>query len=98
MNGGLIRYDFANLGTLSGDLRGQFQRLEDLSGQLKRQVGSLSSHWSSGGAGQYQQAQANWDRIFLDARGRLDALGVGVQKAANLMRETDMRVGKTFTV
>lgn len=98
MSGGLIRYDFANLGTLSGDLRGQFQRLEDLSGQLKRQVGALSSHWDSRGAGQYLQAQGNWDRIFLDARGRLDSLGVGVEKASNLMRETDMRVGKTFSV
>lgn len=97
MSGGLIRYDFANLGTLSGDLRGQFQRLEELSGQLKRQVTSLATHWDSGGAGSYQQAQADWDRIFLDARGRLDSLGVGVSKAANHMRETDLRVGKTFS-
>ena len=97
MSGGLIRYDFANLGTLSGDLRGQFQRLEELSGQLKRQVTALATHWDSGGAGSYQQAQANWDRIFLDARGRLDALGVGVSKASNHKGETDLRVGKTFS-
>lgn len=98
MSGGLIRYDFANLGTLSGDLRGQFQRLEELSGQLKRQVTSLSTHWESGGAGSYLQAQGNWDRIFLDARTRLDSLGVGVSKAATHMRDTDVRVGKTFSV
>ncbi|MGB3698073.1 MAG: WXG100 family type VII secretion target [Gordonia sp. (in: high G+C Gram-positive bacteria)] len=97
MSGGLIRYDFANLGTLSSDLRGHFQRLEELSGQLKRQVAALSSHWDSGAAAQYQQAQAAWDRVFLDARGRLDALGVGVDKAATHMRETDLRVGKTFS-
>ncbi|AUH68217.1 MULTISPECIES: WXG100 family type VII secretion target [Gordonia] len=98
MSNGLIRYDFASLGTLSGDLRGQFQRLEELSGQLKRQVTALAAHWDSGGAASYQQAQGNWDRIFADARARLDSLGTGVAKAATHMRETDVRVGKTFAV
>ena len=93
---GIIRYDFDNLGTLSNDLRGQFQRLETLSGQLKKQVAALGSHWNSGGSAQYQQAQASWDRIFADARMRLDSLGVGVGKAATHMRETDVRVGRTF--
>ncbi|WP_026917215.1 WXG100 family type VII secretion target [Gordonia shandongensis] len=94
---GIIRYDFESLGGLSGDLRGHFQRLEVLSGQLKKQVTALASHWDSGGAAQYQQAQAGWDRVFVDARMRLDALGTGVGKAATTMRETDVRVGRTFT-
>ncbi len=94
--GGVIRYDFAGLDTLSGDLRGQFQRLEELSGQLKRQVAALGSHWDSGGAASYQQAQAQWDRLFADARARLDGLGVGVSRAATHMRDTDIRVGRSF--
>ncbi|MCF8587048.1 WXG100 family type VII secretion target [Gordonia sp. HY285] len=93
---GVIRYNFAGLDTLSGDLRGQFQRLEELSGQLKKQVTALASHWDSGGAVSYQQAQAQWDRLFGDARTRLDSLGVGVQRAATQMRETDLRVSRTF--
>ena len=93
---GVIRYNFEGLGTLSGDLRGQFQRLEELSGQLKRQVAALASNWESGGAAQYQEAQGRWDSLFADARMRLDGLGVGVSKAANLMRETDARVGRSF--
>ncbi|MBB4137644.1 WXG100 family type VII secretion target [Gordonia humi] len=92
----MIRYNFASLDTLSGDLRGQFQRLEELSGQLKRQVTALASHWDSGGANAYQQSQAQWDKLFADARTRLDSLGVGVQKAASQMRDTDLRVSRTF--
>ncbi|MGO3327992.1 WXG100 family type VII secretion target [Gordonia sp. (in: high G+C Gram-positive bacteria)] len=94
---GVIRYNFAGLDNLSGDLRSQFQRLEELSGQLKRQVTALGSHWDSGGAMSYQQAQAQWDKLFADARTRLDGLGVGVQRAATTMRETDLRVSRTFS-
>ncbi|MFT4088387.1 MAG: WXG100 family type VII secretion target [Gordonia sp. (in: high G+C Gram-positive bacteria)] len=97
MNGGVIKYNYAGLGTLSGDLKAQFGRLEELAGQLKRQVGSLSSHWDSNGSSQYQAAQANWDRLFADARLRLDGLGSGVAKASQRMQETDGRVGKMFT-
>lgn len=94
---GLIRYDFAGLSTLSGDLRAQFGRLEDLSGQLKRQVATLTENWQSGGAADYAGAQHRWDSLFADARARLDALGVGVDRAATRMHETDIRVGRSFT-
>lgn len=93
-----IRYNFENLGTLAGDLKSQFARLEDLSGQLKRQVHSLSANWESGGAANYQNAQQHWDSLFADARLRLDGLGTGVTKASTRMHETDQRVGKSFGV
>ncbi|AVM01470.1 WXG100 family type VII secretion target [Gordonia iterans] len=96
MSGGTIRYNFANLGTLAGDLKNQFGRLEELSGQLKRQVNMLAANWESGGAADYQLAQADWDRIFTDARLRLNGLGAGVAKASSRMHETDVRVGKSF--
>ncbi|MFT3661369.1 MAG: WXG100 family type VII secretion target [Gordonia sp. (in: high G+C Gram-positive bacteria)] len=97
MSGGTIRYNFANLGTLSGDLKAQFARLEDLAGQLKRQVNALAVNWESGGAAGYQTAQQQWDRVFEDARMRLDGLGTGVAKASSRMQETDTRVGRSFT-
>ncbi|MFT3717039.1 MAG: WXG100 family type VII secretion target [Gordonia sp. (in: high G+C Gram-positive bacteria)] len=93
----VIRYNFAGLGDLSGDLKGQFAQLEDLSGQLKRQVTALAARWESGGAAQYQSAQNQWDRLFDDARMRLDGLGTGVAKASARMQETDQRVGRSFT-
>ena len=92
-----IRYDFTGLGNLSGDLKTHFTHLEELSGQLKRQVTALASHWASGGAGAYQTAQNQWDRLFDDARLRLDGLGTGVAKASTRMQETDQRVGRSFT-
>lgn len=96
MNGGTIRYDFDNLSVLSADLKNQFGRLETLSGQLRKQVAALAAGWDSGGAAQYQTAQQQWDRLFADARLRLDNLGGGVAKASARMRETDQHVGKTF--
>lgn len=96
MNPQTIRYDFANLGVLSTDLKSQFSQLETLSSLLKKQVTSLATNWDSGGAGQYQAAQLNWDKLFDDARLRLDGLGSGVAKASNRMQETDQQVGKTF--
>lgn len=96
MSGATIRYNFEGLGTLAGDLKNQFGRLEELSGQLKRQVNALAGNWDSGGAAAYRSAQADWDRLFADARLRLDGLGTGVANASNRMRETDQRVGKSF--
>lgn len=93
---GVIKYNFAGLDMLSGDLRAQFGRLEELSGQLKRQVSALAANWESGGAADYQQAQHNWDRLFMDARMRLDHLGAGVGRAGQRMQETDARVGRAF--
>lgn len=96
MTGSTIRYNFASLGTLSGDLKSQFAHLEELSGQLKRQVQTLAANWESGGAGNYQDAQLRWDALFADARARLDGLGTGVARASTRMQETDQRVGKSF--
>ncbi len=96
MDGGTIRYNFDNLGVLSADLKNQFGRLETLSGQLRKQVTALGANWDSGGAGQYQTAQQQWDRLFADARLRLDNLGSGVARASTRMQETDQHVGKTF--
>ncbi|GAA4753330.1 WXG100 family type VII secretion target [Gordonia alkaliphila] len=94
--GATIRYNFEGLGTLAADLKAQFGRLEELSGQLKRQVQALEANWHSGGAAAYRGAQADWDRLFADARLRLDGLGSGVSKASTRMQETDQRVGKSF--
>ncbi|MFC0314007.1 WXG100 family type VII secretion target [Gordonia phosphorivorans] len=94
--GATIRYNFEGLGALAGDLKAQFGRLEELSGQLKRQVHALEANWDSGGAASYRVAQNDWDRLFADARLRLDGLGTGVNKASTRMHETDQRVGKSF--
>lgn len=96
MTGSTIRYNFGSLEMLSSDLKAQFGRLEELSGQLKQQVGALAANWDSGGAASYQQAQFNWDRIFADARMRLNGLGTGVSNASTRMAETDQRVGRSF--
>ncbi|MFM9377408.1 WXG100 family type VII secretion target [Gordonia sp. VNK21] len=95
---GVIRYDFDGLGALSGDLKAQFSRLEELAGSLRRQVTALAANWESGGAAAYQEAQDHWDKLFFDARTRLDGLGTGVAKASNRMFETDHQVGRTFGV
>ncbi len=97
MTGPTIRYNFGSLEMLSTDLKAQFGRLEELSGQLKQQVGAIATHWDSGGAAAYQQAQLDWDRLFSDARLRLNGLGTGVANASNRMAETDQRVGRSFT-
>lgn len=97
MSGSTIRYNFGSLDALASDLKTQFGRLEELSGQLKRQVHALAANWESGGAASYQTAQLEWDRLFGDARLRLDGLGTGVSKASARMLETDQRVGRSFT-
>ena len=40
--------------------------------------------------------EADWDRIFADARMRLNGLGTGVSNASTRMAETDQRVGRSF--
>ena len=92
----MIRYNFDGLGTLSGDLKVQFGRLEELAAELRRQVTALSGNWESGGAAAYQTAQQDWDRLFGDARLRLNGIGTGVAKASTRMFETDQHVGRTF--
>ena len=96
MSGGTIRYNFANLGTLAGQFFQSPELILQVTGQLKRQVNMLAANWESGGAADYQLAQADWDRIFTDARLRLNGLGAGVAKASSRMHETDVRVGKSF--
>lgn len=93
----LIKYNFAALGTLSGELNTQFQALENLSGQLKSEVGKLGANWmSADGAQQYQTAQANWDRLFEELRMQLNGLGRGVQNASDSMHMADKSIGSTF--
>ena len=73
-----ISYDFAGLGDLSGGLGGQFQRLDDLAGQLKRQVAALETSWRSPQAkAAYDEAQMNWDRIFVNSREQLQGMQRG---------------------
>lgn len=92
-----IEYNFASLGDLSGNLQSEFGRLSDLADELKRQVHSLDSVWTSSTAkAAYEQAQANWDRIFLQSRDQLSGLHRGVQNASNTMSELDGAIGRGF--
>lgn len=93
----MIKYDFAGLDTLSGDINRQFQALEQLAGQLKGEVARLSGNWQSQTASEdYAQAQAHWDSLFGQAREQLNGLGRGVQNASNTMSDTDRAVGARF--
>ncbi|MFW0784085.1 WXG100 family type VII secretion target [Gordonia sp. CPCC 206044] len=93
----IIKYDFAGLATLSGDLNRHFQALESLSHQLKSEVTRLGDNWTSQhGAQAYQAAQAHWDRLFGEARTHLHGLGRGVEQASDTMARTDRAVGATF--
>ncbi|MFW0792226.1 WXG100 family type VII secretion target [Gordonia sp. CPCC 205515] len=93
----LIKYDFAGLETLSGDLGRHFSALEQLSHQLKGEVTKLGANWTSQhGAEAYQAAQLHWDKLFEEARARLNGLSRGVQNASNTMAGTDRAVGQTF--
>ncbi|MFT3900775.1 MAG: WXG100 family type VII secretion target [Gordonia sp. (in: high G+C Gram-positive bacteria)] len=95
----VIQYDFGALEVLTGDLNRNFARLEHLSGQLRTQVNALAAHWQSvQGAQAYQEAQAHWDRVFDESRGRLNGLSSAVSKASSTMGNTDLRVGRTFAV
>lgn len=95
----LIKYDFASLDRLTSDLGNQFQRLETLSADLKRQVTALGDNWqSASGAANYQQAQLAWDRVFAEARTNLHGLKTAVHNAANTMSQTDTAVGRSFAV
>lgn len=95
----LIKYDFASLERLTTDLGSQFQRLETLAGDLKRQVTALADNWDSAqGATSYQTAQANWDRVFTEARGNLTSLKTAVHNASNNMSSTDLSVARNFAV
>lgn len=94
---GHIEYNFASLGDLSGNLHAEFGRLSDLADELKRQVHSLDSSWSSTTAKvAYEEAQANWDRVFLQSRDHLLGLHRGVQNASNTMSELDGAIGRGF--
>lgn len=94
---GQIEYNFAGLGDLSGNLQSEFTRLSDLADELKRQVHSLDAIWTSDIAkASYEQAQANWDRIFLQSRDQLFGLHRGVQNASNTMSELDGAIGRGF--
>ncbi len=95
----LIKYDFASLDRLTTDLGTQFQRLETLAGDLKRQVVVLGDNWQSAqGAASYQQAQATWDRVFTEARGNLTSLKSAVHNASTSMSQTDSSVARNFAV
>ncbi|GAB93431.1 hypothetical protein GORHZ_220_00130 [Gordonia rhizosphera NBRC 16068] len=95
----MIRYDFAGLEALSGDLNRHFQALEALSHQLRSEVTRLGANWTSQrGAEAYQAAQGHWDRLFEEARTRLHGLGRGVAHASETMAATDRAVGATFGV
>ncbi|MGC4961987.1 WXG100 family type VII secretion target [Gordonia sp. DT218] len=94
---GAISYDHGNLGDLSGNIHQQFNALEQLAGQLKRQVHQLQGNWASpDAAAHYQDAQARWDTLFGQAREQLNGLGRGVQNASERMGETDRSIGNTF--
>lgn len=95
---GLISYNFNSLNGLGGNLQAEFGRLEELATQLRQQVQSLDSSWSSPEAKvAYTSAQANWDRIFAQSREQLLGLRQGVQKASNSMSDVDSSLGKGFT-
>ncbi|MGV9713774.1 WXG100 family type VII secretion target [Gordonia sp. NPDC003424] len=93
----MIKYDFAGLASLSGDLGRHFHALEQLSGQLKSEVTRLGANWTSqNGADAYQSAQAHWDKLFAQARTQLNGLSRGVRDAADTMSSTDRAVGRSF--
>ncbi|MGW0039069.1 WXG100 family type VII secretion target [Gordonia desulfuricans] len=95
---GRIQYDFAALGDLQGGLNNQFQRLEDLAAQLKRQVAALDGNWRSPAAkSAYEQAQQHWDQVFAQSREQLVGLGRGVGNARNVMHETDSMIARRFS-
>ena len=92
-----IKYDFAGLDTLSGDLNRHFAALGHLSDQLKSEVNKLGGNWiSQDGAESYRVAQAHWDKLFEEARLQLSGLGQGVSNAAERMMQTDRSVGASF--
>ncbi|AZG48442.1 WXG100 family type VII secretion target [Gordonia insulae] len=92
-----IKYDFAGLDTLSGDLNRHFGALGELSDQLKSEVTKLSGNWTSPeGAEGYRVAQAHWDKLYEEARMQLGGLGRGVSNASERMAHTDKSVGATF--
>ncbi|MBD0860861.1 WXG100 family type VII secretion target [Gordonia sp. zg691] len=94
---GSINYDFAALGDLSGGLRAAFTHLEDLNGQLKAQVAALDGNWNSQQAkGAYLEAQAAFDRIFMQSRDSLNQLEHGVSNASRIMQDTDSAIGSGF--
>ena len=93
----LIKYNFAALNTLAGDLNGQFKALENLSNLLKSEVSRLGVNWmSETGAQQDQTAQANWDRLFEELRMQLNGLSRGVEGASTAMHQADKAIGATF--
>ncbi|MDY6808759.1 MAG: WXG100 family type VII secretion target [Actinomycetota bacterium] len=94
-----IGYNFAGMDVLSGDLNAQFTALGELANQLKSIVSNLQNEvWQSGGAGEYQAAQAHWDMLFEEARANLHGLGKGVSNAAETMMNADRQVGASFRV
>ncbi|MEE3850987.1 WXG100 family type VII secretion target [Gordonia sp. LSe1-13] len=93
---GKIGYNPASLGDLSGNIHAQFGRLEELATSLKTQVNALADNWQSGSKPQYDDAQARWDALFMQAREQLSGLGRGVQNASDTMMNADRAIGKGF--
>lgn len=92
-----IKYDFAGLDTLSGDLNRHFAALGNLADQLKSEVNKLSGNWTSPeGAEGYRVAQAHWDKLYEEARLQLGGLGKGVANASDRMFHADKAVGVSF--
>ena len=94
---GIINYNFDSLATLGGNLQGEFAHLEELAGNLRRQVQALGENWSSPDAKvAFEGAQAHWDRVFGQSREQLLGLRHGVRRASETMNDVDTGLGRGF--
>ena len=92
-----ISYDFGAIETLvRGEIHGTATRLNDLLGDLKRQIAPLQSVWTAEAAVAYRDQQTKWNQSAAALNEILTRLGAAVGSGAAGVADADAAAAKSW--